>query len=591
MNKVDKIMRRNSLISLFLCLLLLTLAGCGYNRSVRQLPHLGNTPYQQDTILVAYATNPERALTLLDSALLLGNVSEYRAQFIRAKIYSKSLAEQRLDSAIAICKDLLKHDSVLSQPAEQMNILDMLIACSRARPDYEQYLQWATQKAELCQKQGEETERWRTEADIGLIMTQLGQVDNGIKKLDEAISHLDSPGSIDRMDAFVVACKRKINALDALQRFSEVIPLGQRILDRLDHYEQHSNDYAEDSYRLSWSDNPVDRDRYLDFSRAQAWGFMAHAHAMRASHFSGNQTSPPSEGLGEARYYLTLFEGTNYSKSFSARRFIAPTQIALGNYDEALATYAEMERRMAADTINDDYAVILRARAIASRAKGHTAEALDYQTRYANLSKQISDSLHRSEAHDYAARYHAQEQQLAIQEKEAEAERSHIISLAVALIALLAIAFAVYFFRQKRIVTEKNRALVRMINKQAEKLFTPLASRRGAGSEALTFSEIDTAIRNERLYADAGLQRQDICDRFGISRHTLNDLLAEHADGLSFPQYINTIRLDEALRMLRDEPEKTVAAIATEVGFSSANLREQFKRKYGMTPVEYRQNQ
>ena len=554
-------MRHNSLISLFLCLLLLTLAGCEYNRSVRQLPHLGNTPYQQDTILVAYATNPERALTLLDSALLLGNVSEYRAQFIRAKIYSKSLAEQRLDSAIAICKDLLKHDSVLSQPAEQMNILDMLIACSRARPDYEQYLQWATQKVELCQKQGEETERWRTEADIGLIMTQLGQVDNGIVKLDEAISHLDSPGSIDRMDAFVVACKRKINALDALQRFSEVIPLGQRILNRLDHYEQHSNDYAEDSYRLSWSDNPVDRDRYLDFSRAQAWGFMAHAHAMRASHFSGNQTSPPSEGLGEARYYLTLFEGTNYSKSFAARRFIAPTQIALGNYDEALATYAEMERRMAADTINEDYAVILRARAIASRAKGHTAEALDYQTRYANLSKQISDSLHRSEAHDYAARYHAQEQQLAIQEKEAEVERSHIISLAVALIALLAIAFAVYFFRQKRFVTEKNRALVRMINKQAEKLFTPLASRRGARSEALTFSDIDTAIRNERLYADAGLQRQDICDRFGISRHTLNDLLAEHANGLSFPQYINTIRLDEALRMLRDEPEKTVAAI------------------------------
>ena len=111
-------MRHNSLISSFLCLLLLTLAGCGYNRSVRQLPHLGNTPYQQDTILVAYATNPERALTLLDSALLLGNVSEYRAQFIRAKIYSKSLAEQRLDSAIAICKDLLKQDSVLSQPAE-----------------------------------------------------------------------------------------------------------------------------------------------------------------------------------------------------------------------------------------------------------------------------------------------------------------------------------------------------------------------------------------------------------------------------------------------------------------------------------------
>ena len=576
-------MRRNSLISLFLCLLLLTLAGCGYNRSVRQLPHLGNTPYQQDTILVAYATNPERALTLLDSALLLGNVSEYRAQFIRAKIYSKSLAEQRLDSAIAICKDLLKHDSVLSQPAEQMNILDMLIACSRARPDYEQYLQWATQKAELCQKQGEETERWRTEADIGLIMTQLGQVDNGIKKLDEAISHLDSPGSIDRMDAFVVACKRRINTLDALQRFDEVIPLGQRILDRLDHYEQHSNDYAEDSYRLSWSDNPVDRDRYLDFSRAQAWGFMAHAHAMRASHFSGNQTSPPSEGLGEARYYLTLFEGTNYSKSFSARRFIAPTQIALGNYDEALATYAEMERRMAADTINDEYAVILRARAIASRAKGHTAQALDYQTRYANLSIQLSDSLHRSEAHNYAARYHAQEQQLEIQEKQAEAQRFYIMNIAVAVIAILAIAFAVYFFRQKRIISAKNRALVRMINNNASPKEVPKEN-------SDEFANIDHTIRTEHLYKVFNLQRQDICDRFGINRHTLNDMLTQHADGLSFPQYINAIRLEESLHLLHNEPGLTISAIAKAVGFSPSNFREQFKQKYGMTPQEYRQN-
>lgn len=105
-----------------------------------------------------------------------------------------------------------------------------------------------------------------------------------------------------------------------------------------------------------------------------------------------------------------------------------------------------------------------------------------------------------------------------------------------------------------------------------------------------TFFDIDSTIRTERLYANMGLQRQDICDRFNISRHTLNDLLAEHAGGLSFPQYINAIRLQEALRLLRDEPAKTVAAIATEIGLSSANLREQFKRKYGITPVEYRQN-
>ena len=556
-----------------LCAVLLALAGCRDGKSVRQLPHLGDTPYQQDSVLVAYATNPERALTLLDSALLLGNISDYRGQIIRAKIYSKSLMEQQQDSAISICTSLLTHDSVRNNAAEQENIYDMLIAAARVKHDLEAYLHWATKKAGLCQQQGEENERWRTEADIGYLMTRLGQVDKGLQKLDEAISHLDSPGSIDRMDAFVVSVKRKINALNDLHRYEEVITQAQRILDRLDHYEQHAKDYAEDSYRLSWSDNPNDRDRYMDFSRAQAWGFMAHGYAMLSEE-------------GKAKEYLSLFDQSGYGKTFMARRMIAPTQMALGMYDEALATYDEVERRMAGDTLNDDYAVILRSRATAAKAKGHTAEALDFQTRYANLSKAVSDSLHRSEAHDYAARYHAQEQQLEIQEKQAEAERSHIISLAVAFIALLAIAFAVYFFRQKRIVSEKNRALVRMINEQQ----TPKVAHSTPNNSHSTFSDIDSAIRTERLYTNMGLQRQDICDRFNISRHSLNDLLAEHTDGLSFPQYVNIIRLDEALRQLRDEPAKTISAIASEVGFTPANLREQFKRKYGITPAEYRQN-
>jgi len=571
---------------------LMTFCACSNDRPVRQLEHLGNTPYQQDTILVTYATQPERALALLDSALLLGNISDYRGQVIRATIYSKSLMEQRLDSAILICQSLLSHDSVRNAPTEQENILDMLIVTSRLRHDDEAYLQWATQKVTICQQQGEETERWRTEADIGLLMTFLGQVDEGFMKLDEAISRLDGPGSIDRMDAFIIAVKRKINALNDLGCYADVIPLAQRTLDRLDHYEQHTSDYKEDSYRLSWSDNPADRDRYLDFSRAQAWGFMAQAYALLSE--KGTVKSEKLAAAQKARDYLALFDQSGYGKTFMARRFIAPTQMALGMYDEALETYDEMERRMGTDTLNDDYAVILRSRATAAYARAtansQLNQAYDLMSRYASLSNILSDSLHRSEAHNYAARYHAQEQQLQIQEKADEAERSHIISMAIAVIALLAIAFAIYFFRQKRIISEKNHALVRMINDQAEVLSVPLASQKEDGEKVSMFNSIDSVIRNERLYANIGLQRQDICDRFGISRHALNDLLAEHADGLSFPQYVNNIRLEEALRLLRKETSKTVTTIADDVGFTPANLREQFKKKYGVTPLEYRQN-
>ena len=144
--------RPSALRSLYIIIIgvALLIAGCGGGDSVRHVPHLGNTPYQQDTILVTYATDPERALTLLDSALFLGNISEYRGQYIRAKIYGKSLEELRIDSAIIICEALLSHDSVRNEPTEQENILDLLIATARAKHDNEAYLRWAYLKRSFC---------------------------------------------------------------------------------------------------------------------------------------------------------------------------------------------------------------------------------------------------------------------------------------------------------------------------------------------------------------------------------------------------------------------------------------------------------
>jgi len=102
------------------------------------------------------------------------------------------------------------------------------------------------------------------------------------------------------------------------------------------------------------------------------------------------------------------------------------------------------------------------------------------------------------------------------------------------------------------------------------------------------FKKISTTIRNERLYADIDLMREDIMKRFGIGRHRLNDLLSTYADGMSFPQFINAIRMEEAYILLSDHPEMTIAEVARQVGFTAPNLREQFKRCYGITPMEYR---
>ena len=576
-----------NVLQVLLLVLILVFASCGRNNSARHIPNLGDTPYQADSVLVAYGYHPNRALVMLDSALLLGNINEYRAKFIRAKIYSKSLLKQRQDSAILICEQLLQHDSVIHAPQERENILDLLMITSRTKVDFEGYVKWATQKAEVCRLQGEETEQWRTEAEIGMVMAHLGQPEEGMEKIDEAIRQLDEPGSIDRMDAFIIAVKRKITVLNDKGRYAEVIPLAQRILDRLEHYEQHASAYAEDSYRLSWSDSPADRDRYIDFSRAQANGFLAGAYAMTGD-------------TPHARECLSRFNQSGYGHSFSARRMIIPAQMALGMYDEAMATSDEVVYRMGRDTINDDYAVILRDRAVVARAKGHVDEAYNLMNRHANLVKVLSDSLHASEAHDYAARYHAQEQELKIQEAQTASRIKSIIIGVILLLFVIAGAFSFYYRHQRLVINEKNRALVRMINgtpfvapvdeiEGAEDTDEVSDSEESEDTSAL-FETIDTTIRTEHLYANVSLQRQDVCTRFCITRHTLNNLLAQHVGSSSFPQYINNIRMEEALPLLRDSASMTIAAIATAVGFTPANFREQFKRQYGVTPQEYRQS-
>ena len=102
------------------------------------------------------------------------------------------------------------------------------------------------------------------------------------------------------------------------------------------------------------------------------------------------------------------------------------------------------------------------------------------------------------------------------------------------------------------------------------------------------FKTIDSTIRKERLYAAVNLMREDVMKRFRISRHHLNNLLNLHADGMTFPQYINAIRMEEVYELITKHPEMTITDIARQVGFTAPNLREQFKRKYGMTPKEYK---
>ena len=561
---------------------ILLLFACSRSPILHRIENLGDTPYQEDTIRFTYAHNPGRALALLDSAIILGNIDPYHALLTRATIYSRSQEEQRLDEAQVICESLLQHDSVASFPDRRSAVLDLLVYTSRMKYDDVAYIKWATQQAELCRQTGDEVEGLRTEAEICVAMARLGQVEEAIEKLDRIIHELDRPGSINRMDALSIAVKRKINVLNEEGKYELVAPLPKIVLARLDHYESHSEDYAEDSFRLSWSEHPKDRDRYLDFTRGQAYAFLVNSYATFKK--------------DSALYYLNCLKDTDYGKGSGAREMIIPAQMALGMYKEAMATYDRVEQRMGADTLNAGYAVLLRDRGTAAHAMGKPEEAYQYMCRYARLTRNLSDELMKGKAHEYAARYQAMEKELAIQEAR---NKSHIRGRVLLIsLFLLAICFItqVLLFRQKRIVEAKNRALVQQIGeainyKEKYEEAIPEIPTKDMDHEQL-FNHLKHIIRRDALYLDPAFDRQKVAQLFQLSNHQVGAAFSQGSEFDSIAGFIRDCRLEYSCVLLTEHPELSIKEVAFKSGFQYASTYStDFRNRYALTPTEYRKLQ
>ena len=214
---------------LYVILALFAVSCVNTDSDVKYEPKPGDTIYTDKAALAIYGNNPERALTILDSAVIVGNLDADLAKMLRAKVLSQSTADQRFDEALQICEDLMQSDFV-DNPANRENVLELLIAITRRSGDNEQWIRRSTEKVELCRQQGDETEALRTEAEIGFILVELGEEERGLAKLNGVIGALDEQRHFNEMDACIIALKRKINVLEILGRFENIIPPAKLII-------------------------------------------------------------------------------------------------------------------------------------------------------------------------------------------------------------------------------------------------------------------------------------------------------------------------------------------------------------------------
>lgn len=596
---IEAIDNKLSLLSrLMLLLLFVLLVGCagGENREKGRGSQSGDTLYTADAAMAVFDREPERALLIIDSAVALGNIDEELASLLRAKVYSQSTSEERLDTAQQILERLVMSNFVKDKPNNYEIVLDLLIGVSRQRENNMQYLQWSTKKVEFCREQGLETEALRTEAEIGSVLTQMGEEEKGLAKLSGVIATLSDRRHFEEMDACIIALKRKINAYYYLERSDEVIPLAHRIIFKINDYRHHADEYADSSYRMPSSAAEVAD--YCNFYVAQAQGYLARSYAEL-----GKKDS--------ARYYLALFEQSDYGRSPRGQESAAPIHGLLGNYNRMLAIFDRVEKLLDDDTLNTRYAVILKGRACAAAAQGDYRAASGYWLRYNALNNLLNRKLLQSRAYEYATRYNLQEEEMKTEKERIKAENSRKASIMHLILAMVILVLCIWLFFSRLSEGRKNKLLVAQIaeavkyknfveNQKAE------AARENKSAEGQTDTEthkrvvpnikemsdtelyefLGMAIRNDKLFTDPNFGRQTLTDLYNVNERRIG---AAFSQGNGLTDFVREIRIEYACWLFNNNPEMTISEVSAACGFSSLPVfSREFKRKLDVTPSYYR---
>jgi len=102
------------------------------------------------------------------------------------------------------------------------------------------------------------------------------------------------------------------------------------------------------------------------------------------------------------------------------------------------------------------------------------------------------------------------------------------------------------------------------------------------------FEKIKILANEEKLYLDFDLKLNTVAEKLGYSIHHISQAINQNTQ-MSFRDFINSFRIEEAKKKLREPRPATIFAISLDVGFNSkAAFYTAFKKNTQMTPTEFK---
>ncbi len=317
-----------------------------------------------------------------------------------------------------------------------------------------------------------------------------------------------------------------------------------------------------------------------------------------------------TSGHQQARYYqqadsaYAAWKAVQYEGNHTRDYFIVDYMKKRGRFQEAATIYNDLIQRVRqqGDTLGEMMNTAKWGLAEVYRKMGYCSQAANLYEQVLEIQDTLKSRKARNTAQELAAVYHDKEQDQMIMQQQAENTRQRYLLFIVLAVLVGVMALAVVIIRKNRIISRKNRSLVAQITETIkykdkywdEKLAQ--APKPAADSDDLNalsdeqiFHYIDDIIIRERLFCDPGFGRQAIIDRFQLSKEHVATVFSKGSEHNKISNYIQQLRLEYAAKLLVDHPERSIAQIAADCGFSSGSYFSNcFRLYFGVRPTDLR---
>lgn len=571
---IKKSFLRRGIEYILLLLLAIFVVSCGVRNKNSQVY---STPKEKEVTLLRkittiYIDKPKKALQMLDSAEQHRLIPIEEIQNLRAMSYFYGLdnPQKALECANKGYSNAIENVDTLAQ----LNSLKVLVTVYYMQSHYTEVIIKSNEAIELALK-------IKDKESVAFFYMALGSAKSEIDNLNDALDYLNK--SIEIYQTIVedsarwATCNNMLYALTkqvdvyASNRFyDKAVSLIPRCLALLDYLKKS------DSATIGLND-------------------IREAELMAAC-------SKAYYGAGETKKAEKCYEKlrlTKYGNTDHGIALAVPYLVNSGQYAEALRCIKIKKKHMQEchSIVTYYYNKVLLRNEFKCYYNLNMYKEASFS---ANENMVMADSLRAREKKDYVRTvkkvFADRDIQLQLIKHEQKAETSQIvILLATILVVALGLLLAISI-RYNNILRRKDRAnlaameeLRKLYNERTRQHTDTIAvdENEDDDEDRKMFVVIYNEIITRKLYLKPGFSRDDAISIVPMSMKQFSALFQKYSTG--FVSFVNNLRLEHSLELIRSNQEYTIEGIALDSGFSNRQtFHRLFVEKYGMTPTEYK---